>query len=415
MHQAFSQVIQSAATLGHLFKHVGGKSRCLHCGQTAENFQFFKNDCGIPQIRRYNEPNEEDQFAIFCADTGAASFVRTVAEGEAFRIAQDDRFCWSAPLPLLSVQPVQSDGPGFPSFQEFVESRGPLRPSDNFSVQEALTETINNLKLPEVNSLTKYYLCDGDLWELLEAAAWREIGHFVGHLRSTEPHEALCRAVDDIVNVMRERGFGPIDVANVLESAQFHFHVRRFAREQIGTCVNDDEAVDRAAYWVRFNCHFYATWLRDHFNRTHEFQKSRSTVLRAEVESEQPTPELVCSNHGASRWDEIEIEFLSDHQVQIRTPNKSEVRNYRALGLNDGRSGLPRKAWEVLCLMAQNNGFLADGRGTGQSWVKIERRVQEIRSVFRKVFGLSQDPVPFVSKTGYKTRFKITCAPSFFG
>jgi hypothetical protein len=414
MHQAFSQIFQSAATLGHVFRHVEGKNRCLHCGQTAQNFQLVKNGCSVPPLLQYNEPGDADRFAVFCWNTGAVSFARTVVEAEAFRDAHHERFGWMGPLALTSMEPRSYDGPACPSFLEFAERWGKLRSSQEFSVQETLYGTITNLELPELNSLARCYLRDGDVWGELEQAAWKEIGHFVVHLDSPEPHEAVCRAANDFVKVMRDRGFGPIDIANVVESAQFQWHIRCFAGNELGTRVKDDEAVDRAAYWVLLNCHFYAAKLRDHLKRVHEIHKLSSTGLAAEVENDQPARKLQSSHHGASRWEDIEITFLSDHRVQIRTPGKSDIRNYSELGLNDGRSGIPRKAWKILCLMARNKGFLTDGRGAAQPWDKLERRVQEIRSVLRKFFGLPEDPVPFIPGTGYKTRFKIACGPSFF-
>jgi len=49
----------------------------------------------------------------------------------------------------------------------------------------------------------------------------------------------------------------------------------------------------------------------------------------------------------------------------------------------------------------------------------VEKRIQEIRSILRKYFGITSDPIPFLEKTrpqdkgGYIARFRISCGPSY--
>ena len=115
--------------------------------------------------------------------------------------------------------------------------------------------------------------------------------------------------------------------------------------------------------------------------------------------------------HCASRWEEIEIRFLSDERVQIRLGPNSETRNYAEFGFEDGRTGKANRAWTMLRLLAHRSGTV-ERAGADQTWMKVEKRIEEIRRVFRKHFGLSDDPVPFIKGTGYRTRFKISAAPS---
>ena len=63
--------------------------------------------------------------------------------------------------------------------------------------------------------------------------------------------------------------------------------------------------------------------------------------------------------------------------------------------------------------MAQQNGMIRDGAKAGATWLKVEKRIQEIRKVLRKHFSITSDPVPFVKGTGYQACFKIGCGPSF--
>jgi hypothetical protein len=116
-------------------------------------------------------------------------------------------------------------------------------------------------------------------------------------------------------------------------------------------------------------------------------------------------------------WESIEISFLSDERVQIRIGTNTETHNYGELGFADRRAKVgtpkPNQAWVTFRSMAEHNGIIRDGRETGVAWSKVEKRIQEIRKVLRKHFGITVDPIPFVEGTGFKARFKIACGPSF--
>jgi len=48
-------------------------------------------------------------------------------------------------------------------------------------------------------------------------------------------------------------------------------------------------------------------------------------------------------------WDTIEIAFLREERVQIRNGSTTETRNYAEFGFQDGRNGMPNRAWEASC------------------------------------------------------------------
>jgi hypothetical protein len=122
-------------------------------------------------------------------------------------------------------------------------------------------------------------------------------------------------------------------------------------------------------------------------------------------------------NRSGANWDAIEISFLSDERVQIRNGAHTETRNYAELGFADRRvqrgKTKPNVAWVALRTMAEQSGIIRDHTKTGVAWPKMEKRMQFIRKAFRKHFGITADPVPFVSGTGYQATFKIGCGPSF--
>lgn len=109
------------------------------------------------------------------------------------------------------------------------------------------------------------------------------------------------------------------------------------------------------------------------------------------------------------KWEDIEISFLSDHRIQISAPSLNETLNYAEMGFVDDRKKTPNSAWKTLRELAELGGRIR----TGSNWNKVEKRMQEIRKVFREQFGISDNPLPFVKGTGYQARFKISCAPSY--
>ena len=115
----------------------------------------------------------------------------------------------------------------------------------------------------------------------------------------------------------------------------------------------------------------------------------------------------------AATWEGIEITFLSDERVQIHNGKTHETRNYAEFGFQDNKSKNPNRAWETLRRLAELRGIIRDGTQACLPWPKLEKRVQEIRRVFRKHFSISADPLPFIKGTGFHARFKISCGPSF--
>jgi len=117
---------------------------------------------------------------------------------------------------------------------------------------------------------------------------------------------------------------------------------------------------------------------------------------------------------GASgrTWEDIEIRFVSDERAQIIFANESETRNYAEFGFEDVRSQKPNKAWLRLRELAEKRGVVRPP-ANGRERAAFEKRMQEIRTQFRGLFHLSEDPLPFTRGKGYCARFKIGCAPSY--
>jgi hypothetical protein len=121
----------------------------------------------------------------------------------------------------------------------------------------------------------------------------------------------------------------------------------------------------------------------------------------ATIQREPQTPSL-------SKWDLLQVLFVSDQRLQFFIDDQPwSTYNYADLGFADGRSrkgNKPKAAWETLKLLAQCGGRISNASSTRMDWPKIEKRIEEIREMFRTKFAIQGDPIPYVRGTGYVAR-----------
>lgn len=110
----------------------------------------------------------------------------------------------------------------------------------------------------------------------------------------------------------------------------------------------------------------------------------------------------------ATRWEDIQIRFTSEHRVQITINQCNTVLTYEEMGFSDRRTSNPNLAWRMLCKMAENRGMLRDPQTAGASWTSVEKCIQTIRKKLRDRYGIEGDPVPYVEGTGYQARFVLS-------
>jgi hypothetical protein len=135
----------------------------------------------------------------------------------------------------------------------------------------------------------------------------------------------------------------------------------------------------------------------------------------AEPEEESRTAEEA-SPWQLSRWQDLEIRFLSDERVEVRAGERRETRNYAEMGFEDHRignqrTGNPTRAWLVLRAFATNEGRFPTTLGV-REWRLIYKRVQEIKARLKERYECRGNPIPFVRGVGYVARFRVTVAPS---
>jgi hypothetical protein len=131
-----------------------------------------------------------------------------------------------------------------------------------------------------------------------------------------------------------------------------------------------------------------------------------------EVPAVDQTPNV--STSSPKEWQDVEISFLSEFQLQIRN---QEPLNYAELGFADRRGGKqkPNAAWMTFRKIAESNGTIMIHRKDLKR-PKLEKQIQETRNWLRRYFGIPRDPLPFVkdnTSVGYRAEFKISCSSSY--
>jgi hypothetical protein len=111
-------------------------------------------------------------------------------------------------------------------------------------------------------------------------------------------------------------------------------------------------------------------------------------------------------------WQEIEIAFLSDERVEIRSGSNSRTTyNYGELGFEDRRNGKPSQSWVILRELAKCSGDMPRPLA-GKPRAAAQKRIEEIREKLRSHFKIEGDPIPFNGNM-YKASFKVGCRQSF--
>ena len=107
-------------------------------------------------------------------------------------------------------------------------------------------------------------------------------------------------------------------------------------------------------------------------------------------------------------WEDVEIRFLSDHRIHVRSRKTEQHLNYAEAGLEDGRNHNPKRAWELLREFAEQGGVISQAL-PDQDLSRQQKKVQELRKALRQLLNISEDPITFDRRErSYRTRFKVS-------
>ena len=115
----------------------------------------------------------------------------------------------------------------------------------------------------------------------------------------------------------------------------------------------------------------------------------------------------------AHDWEDIEMSFVGDHDVEIRIGGEVQTFNYKAIaGFENRHTGKPSQLWTMLRVFGSfPNGTMPDDARTGKNWEAIRKQIERTSEALRKHFGMTGDPFPYIRGTGYHARLKIRIAP----
>jgi hypothetical protein len=128
---------------------------------------------------------------------------------------------------------------------------------------------------------------------------------------------------------------------------------------------------------------------------------------------------LPATERYPATWEDVSIDFISDHSVQITVKNRiCPPQNSSEMGFENRTTKNPNKAWMALRALAEKGGAMSVDIKERET---VEKRMQEIRKTLRAHFvkehieiPLESDPLPY-DKRGkeYRALFQIGTRPSF--
>lgn len=137
------------------------------------------------------------------------------------------------------------------------------------------------------------------------------------------------------------------------------------------------------------------------------------TVLEEDYKPGPPSGNRQAGLHVTSsiadlRWEDLQIQFVSDERVQVTARGRTETRNYAEMGFEDKRNGKPTEAWSVLRTLAENRGSTQVGVGPARS--KLVKQIQQLRKKLGELYPAVGDPLPYVYGTYVRARGKPDAA-----
>jgi hypothetical protein len=113
-----------------------------------------------------------------------------------------------------------------------------------------------------------------------------------------------------------------------------------------------------------------------------------------------------------ANWEDIELRFVGDHDVEIEIAGKVQKVNYKELpGFEDRRTGKPSLLWTTLRVFATLPDSTMPNARTSAEWTANQKRIERTSKALREYFKLTGDPFPYETATGYRSRITFKPAP----
>jgi hypothetical protein len=109
-----------------------------------------------------------------------------------------------------------------------------------------------------------------------------------------------------------------------------------------------------------------------------------------------------------TRWQDVTIRFITQHQVHVQVGNVSDVFEFEQMGMQDRRKkpAQPDRQWALLVDFAKGRG-VAGWSSTSENR-KRQKHKEGLSKVLQGFFGLSHDPFePLGDRRGWRARFRV--------
>jgi hypothetical protein len=144
-----------------------------------------------------------------------------------------------------------------------------------------------------------------------------------------------------------------------------------------------------------------------------QLQRSADEILREFRRSVLAEPSLRVPTHrfltpSVSRWPDVTIRFITQHQVHVQVGSVSEVFHFTQMGMADGRRKPvePNKQWCLLVDFAEGNGTVR--WGSTHENRRRQKQKEELSKVLRCFFGIDDDPFePLEDCSGWRARIRV--------
>jgi hypothetical protein len=132
------------------------------------------------------------------------------------------------------------------------------------------------------------------------------------------------------------------------------------------------------------------------------FNKTISSVTPSEETTERDSRVIPCK--PGTKWDDIKITLIDDHNVRIEVHQSKDRYHYSALKMADQRDGKPSMLWELLKIFAKNEGFITSKFPEYDP--RFPDTAKRLNKHMKQLFGISGSIYQGHYKTmkGYKTK-----------
>lgn len=113
-----------------------------------------------------------------------------------------------------------------------------------------------------------------------------------------------------------------------------------------------------------------------------------------------------------TKWDEIIIQFLNDHEVIVKVKNETHQTTYEAMGFQDEKKKLPNKQWEFLRLLAFKSGEISweNNRDLSLQQINSIKKQKQLLTEALKAYFQIYDDEPFYDykkEKAYKIKLNL--------